>query len=152
MPRNPDQPPFVVESGKGEASKPSVASGQEKDDPAAHAFLDSLRATFNAAGSGSPQQQDPEAPVALTFRDLAVLGGAIQKNGAYLVVMREVLLALTALVPGEQRRQVETALRAGAEAILMATESQGPPAVFQEVAITEINAYLNCLRRGEGSV
>lgn len=99
----------------------------------------------NTASVCSTHAAMPEFPADALLHGIEVLSGASIQQGAHLLVMREVLLALCARLPVADRPGVEQSLRQGIENMFAVTEDQPITAGFYSMVLREFNTYLSRL-------
>jgi hypothetical protein len=136
-------------SHAGEAAQTHMRTGDLGDDIAAMAFLERLK---DGSIKARPDQSDPEnrgSRLVLPARELATLGNNSMQNTARLLVTREILCALTSLVPNDDRAKLEASLRNGIEAILITTQGRNISKTFYDALLEEVNIYLNRLSHGK---
>lgn len=84
-----------------------------------------------SAHPASPSDMEPYDGL---LDDITVLGNASLQQGAHLLVMREVLLALCAHMPAAAKSDVAQSLRAGIEHMLAISDDRPLPEAFSRIA------------------
>lgn len=90
-----------------------------------------------SAPSGTPEQ---------FARNLKTQGDAMIQYGARLLVMRELLFAMSAGLPPSARAGVERRFRQRVDQLLALTDDRALPGEFHDTLLAEINYYLGELK------
>ncbi|WP_042878046.1 hypothetical protein [Cupriavidus necator] len=90
-----------------------------------------------SAPSGTPEQ---------FARNLKTQGDAMIQYGARLLVMRELLFAMSAGLPPAARASVERRFRQRVDQLLALTDDRALPGEFHDTLLAEINYYLGELK------
>ncbi|WP_454752815.1 hypothetical protein [Cupriavidus necator] len=93
-----------------------------------------------AAPSSAPSTPEQFA------RNLKTQGDAMVQYGARLLVMRELLFAMSAGLPPSARASVERRFRQRIDQLLALTDDRALPGEFHDTLLAEINYYLGELK------
>jgi hypothetical protein len=99
-----------------------------------------------SAAPAAPQQPGAATANAMpeqVARNLKTHSDAMIQYGARLLVMREMLVALSAHMPPQRRAEVEKAFRQRIDDLLSLTDDRMLTADFHSTLLSEVNYYLN---------